>query len=194
MAIDILRLVDRLEELAEQGWRPPMGHKVLVDEEMLLNIIDQMRISIPKEIQEAAELLAQRDHFLAMAQEQARRMIVQAREEVERMLNEDAVRAQAQADAETMLTEAREYATRVIAEADRYAEEQLVGLKHTVDELQRVIEGGLETLAQRRALREAEEREALERLEAERRGGEEPASADVSEVEDELAGDATTGD
>ncbi len=143
-----------------------MGRKVLVDEEMLLNIIDQMRISIPKEIQEAAELHAQRDRFLAMAQEQARRIIVQAREQADRMLDEDVVRAQAQADAEAMVTAAREYAAGVVAGADRYAQEQLAGLKRTVDELQRVIEAGLDTLAERRAQREAEERAALAQGEA----------------------------
>lgn len=170
-AIDILHLVDRLEELVEHGWRPPVGRKVLVDEEMILNIIDQMRISIPQEIKAAAELQAQRDRVLARAQEEARRIIAQARDEVERMLDEDAVRAQARAEAEAMLREAYEHATRVTTGADRYAEEQLRGLERTVAELERVIQRGIETLVERRAQLEAEEDAAASQDEA-------PADAD----------------
>jgi len=161
-AIDILHLVDRLEELVDRGWRPPVGRKVLVDEEALLNIIDQMRICIPKEIKEAAELQAQRDRYLAKAQELARRIIAQARDEAQRMLDEDEVRAQARADAESMVQQARDHALHTIAGADRYAEEQLRGLEQTTMDLQRVVQRGLEALAERRARREAEERAASE--------------------------------
>lgn len=181
--------MDRLEELVDRGWRAPVGRKVLVDEEMLLNIIDQMRISIPKEIKEAAELQAQRDRFLAKAQEHARRIIVQAREEADRMLDEDAVRARARADAEAMVTEAREHATRVITGADRYAEEQLRDLERNVGDLQRVIQHGLETLAERRAQRQAEERIASEQHGA-ADGQEELPAADEADPVDEPASGA----
>ncbi len=178
--------MDRLEELVDRGWRPPVGRKVMVDEEMLLNIIDQMRISIPKEIEEATELQAQRDRLLARAQDQARRIIEQARDEAERMLDEDAVRTQARAEAEAMVTEAHEHATRVIAGADRYAEEQLRGLERTVADLAHVIQRGLETLAERRAQRQAGEETAAPELEAADEAGDvtakEPAFGDEVEA------------
>ena len=174
--------MDRLEELVDRGWRPPVGRKVLVDEEMLLNIIDQLRLCIPEEIKEAAELLAQRDRFLARAQEQARRIIVQARDEADRMLDEDAVRSQARADAEAMVKEAREHATRVVTGADRYAEEQLRGLERTVEDLQRVIQRGLETLSERRAQRQSEEQCASQQPEATEDDGEYLVAADQADA------------
>lgn len=177
--------MDRLEELVDRGWRPPVGRKVLIDEEMLLNIIDQMRICIPQEIKEATELLAQRDRLLAKAQEQARRIMAQAREEADRMLEEDAVRAQAGADAEAMLREARGHALRVIGGADRYAEEQLGGLERTVGDLQRVIQGGLKALAERRAQREAEKESVPEQPVGVQDGAGDPLDADGADLADE---------
>ena len=45
--MDILHLVDRLEELVNEGRRLPLSNKVMVDEQKIWDLIDQMRISIP---------------------------------------------------------------------------------------------------------------------------------------------------
>ena len=45
--MDILHLVDRLEELFNESRSVPFTHSVFVDEDRMLDIIDQMRVSIP---------------------------------------------------------------------------------------------------------------------------------------------------
>jgi hypothetical protein len=84
-----------------------------------------------------------------------------------------------------MIREAREHATRVIGSADRYAEEQLEGLERTVGDLQRVIQRGLETLAERRAQRQAEEESVPEQPVAAADGEEDPPDADGADLADE---------
>ena len=54
--------------------------KVVVDEDKLLSIIDQMRVSIPDEIKKAQQLLSQRDRLIAQGQEEANRTLQIARE------------------------------------------------------------------------------------------------------------------
>ncbi len=78
--MDILHLVDRLEELFNESRPFPLTHSVLVNEDRMLDIIDQMRVSIPEEIKKAQQILAQRDRILAQAQEEANRTIALARE------------------------------------------------------------------------------------------------------------------
>jgi len=78
--MDILHLVDRLEELFNESRPVWFTHSVIVDEDRLLDMIDQMRITIPEEIKKAQQLLAQRDRILAQAQEEANRTIALARE------------------------------------------------------------------------------------------------------------------
>ena len=63
--MDILHLVDRLEELFNESRSVPFTHSVIVDEDRMLDIIDQMRVSIPEEIKKAQQILAQRDRILA---------------------------------------------------------------------------------------------------------------------------------
>jgi len=67
--MDILHLVDRLEELFNESKPIWFTHSVIVDEDRMLDLIDQMRVTIPEEIKKSQQLLAQRDRILAQAQE-----------------------------------------------------------------------------------------------------------------------------
>ena len=69
--MDILHLVDRLEELFNESRPIPLTHNVVVDEDRMLEIIDQMRISIPDEVKKAQQVLAQRDRAHAASQRRA---------------------------------------------------------------------------------------------------------------------------
>ena len=51
--MDIQHLVDRLEDLIDEGRHMPFSKFTMIDEERALELIDQMRISIPEEIEKA---------------------------------------------------------------------------------------------------------------------------------------------
>ncbi len=78
--MDILHLVDRLEELFNNSKPLPLSRNVVVDENAFMDIIDQMRISIPDEVKKAQQIIAQKDRILAQAQEEANRTVQIARE------------------------------------------------------------------------------------------------------------------
>src|SRR3954465_13051418 len=78
--MDIQHLVDRLEDLIDEGRHLPMTKLTMVDEERALEIIDQMRISVPEEIDKASRIINQRDRVLAQANEEAARVVDLARE------------------------------------------------------------------------------------------------------------------
>jgi cell division septum initiation protein DivIVA len=84
--MDILHLVDRLEELFNESRPIPLTHSVIMDENRLMDIIDQMRVSIPDEIKKAQQINVQRDRILAQAQEEANRTLALAREKSEKMV------------------------------------------------------------------------------------------------------------
>ena len=73
--MDILHLVDRLEDLIDEGRHIPLSKYTMIDEERALEIIDQMRISIPEEIEKATRIIQQRDRLMAQANEEAARMV-----------------------------------------------------------------------------------------------------------------------
>ena len=89
--MDILHLVDRLEEIFNAGTALPLTHKLMVDEDRVLEIIDQMRVSIPKEVKKSQQVLSQRDRILAQAQEEATRTVQLAKEKGEQLVGREAL-------------------------------------------------------------------------------------------------------
>ncbi len=135
--MDILHLVDRLEELFNESRLIPLTHSVIVDEDRMLEIIDQMRISIPDEVKKAQQILAQRDRVLAQSQEEANRTISLAKKKLEELVSRDAIVEAAQTRAEQILIQARADAELIHRDADDYIIETLGSLEA---ELTRLID------------------------------------------------------
>ena len=142
--MDIQHLVDRLEDLIDEG-RHLFGTKyTMVDEERALEIIDQMRISIPEEIEKAAGVTQQRDRVLAQANEEAARIVQQARQHSEDLIDEHEMVKQAKVRAEYVLEQAKIESTKITREADDYVLAQLNQLElqfaRSLDEIRNGIE------------------------------------------------------
>jgi hypothetical protein len=144
--MDILHLVDRLEELFNESRSIPFTHSVIVDEDRMLDIIDQMRVSIPEEIKKAQQLLAQRDRLLAQAQEEANRTLALAREKSEQIIDRDAIVQSAQARSEQILAQAKVDAEATKREADVYVMDSLSGLEMELERSLTQVRNGIRTL------------------------------------------------
>lgn len=149
--MDIQHLVDRLEDLIDDG-RHFFGTKyTMVDEERALEIIDQMRISIPEEIEKAARILAQRDRILAEAHEESARIVQEHRKKAEQMLDQDATVHAAQVRAENIKEQAKQEATRITAEADAYVMQILSSLEQQLVRDLSEIRNGITVLQDQQA-------------------------------------------
>jgi cell division septum initiation protein DivIVA len=144
--MDILHLVDRLEELFNQSRPIPLTHNVIVDEDRFLEIIDQMRISIPEEVKKAQQINAQRDRVLAQAQEEANRTIALAKQKGDEILSRDAIVQAAQARSEQILAQARSEAEDTRREADDYIVETLGSLESELSKLLNQARNGIAKL------------------------------------------------
>src|SRR6266699_3130233 len=66
--MDILYLVDRLENLIAGSRRMPLVNQIMVKESDILNIVDQLRTTIPDEIKIARRIIQDKERILAQAQ------------------------------------------------------------------------------------------------------------------------------
>ncbi len=144
--MDILHLVDRLEELFNNSKPIPLTHNVMVDENAFMDIIDQMRISIPDDIKKAQQIMAQKDRILAQAQEEANRTVTIARDKSEKMVEKSDVFQAAQAKIDLLAEEARKNAALVQQEADRYVVETLQKLLGELDKVSNQVQNGIKVL------------------------------------------------
>ncbi|WP_322793643.1 ATP synthase F0 subunit B [Bellilinea sp.] len=148
--MDILHLVDRLEELFNESRPIWFTHSVMVDEDRMLDLIDQMRVSIPEEIKKAQQILAQRDRILAQAQEEANRTIQLAREKAEQMIERDAIIQAAHARAEQIIQQARLETETTKRDADEYVLESLSRLEVELEKMLNQVRNGVRALQSER--------------------------------------------
>ena len=141
--MDIQHLVDRLEDLIDEGRHLPFSKFTVIDEERALEIIDQMRISIPEEIEKAARVLAQRDRILAQANEEAARLVTLARERGDQMIDKEALVTLAKSKADKIIEAANGEADNITADADQYVLESLQELEARLNRVLNEIRNGI---------------------------------------------------
>jgi vacuolar-type H+-ATPase subunit H len=144
--MDILHLVDRLEELFNESRSIPFTHSVIVDEDRMLDIIDQMRVSIPDEIKKAQQVVAQKDRMMAQANEESKRTLDLAREKGEQIVERDNIVQAAQTRAEQVLAQVCEEANQTRREADEYVVDTLHDFEVQLERILNQVRNGIKTL------------------------------------------------
>ncbi|MBN1314676.1 MAG: hypothetical protein JXA42_04390 [Anaerolineales bacterium] len=141
--MDILHLVDRLESLVTSSRIVPLTVLRLVDEDRALELIDQMRISIPEEVKQAKRVQQERDRVIAQAHEEATRLVDLAKQDAEELVDRDVITSTAERRAQTIIDRARKDADVVKIEADEYVIQVLSELEANLMRSLTVVRNGL---------------------------------------------------
>jgi len=149
--MDILHLVDRLEELFNESRPIPLTHNVIVDEDRFLDIIDQMRISIPEEVKKAQQVYSQKDRILAQAQEEVNRTLALAREKADQLVEKDGLIQEAQKRASQIFEQASMEAENIKAGSDQYAMDSLLNLEMELERVMNQVRNGIQVLEEKKA-------------------------------------------
>jgi cell division septum initiation protein DivIVA len=144
--MDILHMVDRLETLLNKGWRIPFTSNIVVQEDAFLDIIDQMRITIPDEVKQARRLGAERERLVAQAQEEAERILASAQQRIEAMIGDQEVVQQAEQKAQAIIAQANQSAQKITSEADTYVLDVLGNLEEELLQVITTVRNGIHKL------------------------------------------------
>jgi len=152
--IEIQHLVDRLESLLNESWLIPLTSNRIINEEEYLDIIDQMRITIPAGIKQAKRIQQERERIIAQAQEEAERIVTLAREQAANLTDEHEVLKTAETKAETLLKQAQQQAEDIRAGADDYVIEVLSELEEQLMVFLTTVRNGLKAVQREKGRRE----------------------------------------
>jgi vacuolar-type H+-ATPase subunit H len=151
--MDILYLVDRLENLIAGSRRMPLVNQIMIKESDILNIVDQLRTTIPDEIKMARRIIQEKERILAQAQADASTLLARAQEESERAIKREGLLLAAGERSQEIVREAQEQAERLKDDADAYVGETLRSLRDHLASIEisvgrtiLSIEKGLESL------------------------------------------------
>jgi len=141
--MDILHLVDRLEELFNESRPIPLTHNVIVNEDRILDIIDQMRVTIPDEMKKSQQILSQRDRVLAQAQEEANRTLALAREKSDQLLGKETLIQAAKVQADEIISKALSDSEKSKRDADKYVIDALRRIEYELERMLNQARNGI---------------------------------------------------
>ena len=123
-----------------------------------MELVDQLRLTVPKEIRAAEEVLSQRDHILNLAQTDARRTKAQAEDDYRERVDKHDILMQAEQRAANLLRDAEDRARRMIeqaeqqseanrSDADAYALRSLRTLEQELNSITSAVRRGIDVLS-----------------------------------------------
>jgi cell division septum initiation protein DivIVA len=151
---DINHLIDRLERLLNESWRMPLSAYLVVNEDDFLDVIDQLRTAIPREVKEGEKIQRERERIIAQAEEEAERMLQLAQEDAAKAVEQSEIIRLAEQRGKTIIERAQREAEGLKGEADEYAGQVLVSLdsqigalEEQIARLRNTVRNGMDALA-----------------------------------------------
>lgn len=123
--MDILHLIDTLEEMLAEARKVPVGGGVIMSRQKMADLIDRMRVAVPRQVYDSREIVEQRDDVLRQAQEEASVLLAQSKDELEKRLAETEVVKAADERAHEIIAEAESRARDLGRESEQQARERL---------------------------------------------------------------------
>ncbi|WP_328292105.1 hypothetical protein OG218_05045 [Kineococcus sp. NBC_00420] len=124
----------------------PLSSSVMVDREQLLALVSEVRRLLPAEVQQAGDVLAQRDEVLAAARSDADQVLAQARERAEELVDAQAVTKASRERADHIVLSARDEAKRLRVDADAWVDRKLSDFEEELDRLKQQAHRGRDRL------------------------------------------------
>ena len=130
----------------------------MLDKKKAMELVDQMRLSIPQEVKAAIEVLAQKDQIVNQATLDARRTKSDADQEYRQRMDQSDLVVSAEARAQDTLRDAEQRASRLLnqsesestsrrSDADAYALRSLRALEQEISAIAGSVRRGIDLLA-----------------------------------------------
>jgi vacuolar-type H+-ATPase subunit H len=132
----VFELMDELIEELETSPKALFSNKRSVDLDIVSEIITDLKNALPPEMEEAVQILREKDEILAAARDEAASIIRSAEDELQARVSEESVAQEAQTRAQQLIaqaegnvkeitTGAKEYADDILAELENYLADYL---------------------------------------------------------------------
>ena len=144
--MDILYLLERIEDIIEEASKFPLSNKVMVDRDEILEVINEIRLKLPDEINRASWVAKERQRILNEAQSEADELIEKVKEQQKYLVEENEITRQAQKYADQLVQEAERKANDMKMGAYSYSDEILAKLQEKIREINGIIEQNREVL------------------------------------------------
>lgn len=117
-------LINELYDLLDKAWSLPLSHgRAVLDSAEVKQILDELKESLPKEIQQAKGIVADRSQILTDAKREAETVIRVAEDRAKAMVNQEEIVKQAQQKANEVLLQTKQKARELRKASNDYVDD-----------------------------------------------------------------------
>ena len=144
--MDVIEKVASAIKMIEEARSVPLSASCVVHRGEMLEILDQVRISLPVDFDRAQFILREQEQILENARQSGDQIIASGREEVARMIEQTEIVAAARKAAERILEEVDQQAKREREEIESYIDSRLATLEVILIKTLEVVNRGRDRL------------------------------------------------
>lgn len=105
--MSVNNILDEIENLVVDGKHIVFTNKSIIEEPDLVRLVDDLRNELPLELQNAAQVMQEKEDILAQAREEAAQIVEQAKEYAGKLVNESDIVMQSQDKARLIMEQAK---------------------------------------------------------------------------------------
>ena len=126
MANTLEELVNSLYDMVQDAWAVPLGaDKCVIEREKALDILDEIRETMPQDLKMARDIVERRNAVLSAGKREADAIKKQAEEYARTLVNENEIVAEARKKANEMIVAAETRARELKKAANEYCEDTM---------------------------------------------------------------------
>lgn len=130
-----MSLLDELDDLVANASKVPFSDKTIVDGDELKSIIDDIRLSLPKDIQQARWVKDEQERILNEAKSEYYKVIVAAKRQAEYLVENDIVKKEAEKRATALINEAENHSRYIKLRSYEYIDKMLYDMQNEMSGL-----------------------------------------------------------
>ena len=138
--MEIFTLLQKIEDILEDSKRLPFSHKVIINQEELLDIIKEIRSKLPDELREAKAIKEEHDRIITKANEEAGEIVKEAENRIISMIDEHEITKKAYEQKNKIIENANDMAREISNGTKAYADSILESVQVTLEDALKVIE------------------------------------------------------
>jgi vacuolar-type H+-ATPase subunit H len=131
-SIRVMALLDELEDILTNASKVPFSDKAIVDGDEIASIIEDIRISMPKDIQQAKWVKDEQDRILNEARNEYDKVIDAAKKQAEYLVENDVIKREAEKRADAILSEAENHSRYIKLRAYEYIDKMLYDMQNDI--------------------------------------------------------------
>ena len=135
-SVKITSLLEELEELFLTSSKMPFSEKGIIDLEYAQKIIEDIKINLPRDIQEAQWIKQEKDRIINEAKSEYNKVIISAKEQAEYLIDADVVMKEAQKRADSIVAEAESSANFIKLRTYEYVDKLLFDMQSDIASVQ----------------------------------------------------------